>query len=307
LKRTDLLTPSATSIGAGRLSPNSTLPGGGAAAAAPSSAEIATSTAPGFQTQRRFIYHAQAMGLAGQVTSPSFETIDTQAASVLGTSGGYSSSRVGNFAHKDIVSFGAAYTEVRGSYDQSSGAYVTEVAATIENLNILNFLTVDLLSARMRSTFSDGASQSSIVPLDIQIVNVRLGGSPVSIQLNTAAFTDLDTFDKLQSRLKSDATFAAAQRLSPSSEIAVCTLATSVVSDTPGVQIEGNAIHVPQLGSVYLAELIFQPKLRTVGMFRIELGSPQAMAMRVSRNSPSSAQKGAMTGCHASSNGEFFP
>jgi hypothetical protein len=247
------------------------------------------------------------MGLAGEVTSPSSETIDTQAASVLGTSGGYSSSRADNFVYQDIVSFGAAYTEVRGSYDQSGGAHVTEVAATIENLNILSFVTVDLISARLRSTFADGASQSSIVPLDVQIVNVRLGGSPISVQLDPAAFSDLDTFDKLQLRLKSDAAFAAAQRLAPSGEMAVCTLATGVVSDIPGVQIEGNAIHLPQLGTVYLAELIFQPKLRTAVMFRIELGSAQAMALPASPNCPRCAQKGGVTGCHASSNGEFFP
>ena len=306
MKQTNLLTPSVTGTAAGA-SPNSILAGGGAAAATPSSSGVSTSTSPGSQTRRRFIYHAQAMGLAGAVTSPSSETIDTQAASVLGTSGGFSSSRVDNFVYKDIVSFGAAYTEVRGSYDQSSGAYVTEVAATIENLNVMNFVTVDLISARLRSTFADGAPECSIVPVDLQIVNVRLGGSPVSVQLDAEAFADLDTFDKLQSRLKSDAAFAAAQRLSLSGEMAVCTLATSVGTDTPGVQIEGNAIHLPQLGTVYLAELIFQPKLRTVGMFRIELGSTQAMALRASSNSPSSTQKGAVTGCHVSSDGEFFP
>jgi hypothetical protein len=279
----------------------------GAAAAAPSSSGVSDSPSPGSQTERRFIYHAQALGLAGAITSPSPEAIETQAASVLGVSGGHSSSRVDNFAYRDIVSFAAAYTEVTGSYDQGTGAHVTEVAATIEKLNILNFITVDLISARLRSTFVDGASQSSIVPLDSQIVNFRLGGSPLSLQLDLAAFSSLDTFDKLQSRLKSDAAFAAAQSLAPSGDITVCTLATGVVSHTPGVQIQGNAIHLPQLGSVYLAELIFQPKLRTMGMFRIELGSAQAMALPASPKCPTCAQKAGVTGTHVSSNGEFFP
>lgn len=247
------------------------------------------------------------MGLSGNITSPSPETIDTQAASVLAISGGHSSSRVDNFAYKDIVSFGAAYTEISASYDQTARAHVTEIAAAIENLKILNFITVDLISARLRSTFADAAAQSSIVPLDGQIVNLRLGGSPVSVQLDPSAFSGLDTFDKLQARLKSDATFAAAQGALPSGDMAVCALATGIASDISGVQIEGNAVHLPQLGTVYLAELIFQPKLRTLGMLRIEFGSAKAMALRATSNVPTSTQQGELTGCHVSTNGEFYP
>jgi hypothetical protein len=247
------------------------------------------------------------MGLAGNMSSPSPETIDTQAPSVLGISGGHSSSRVDSFAYKDIVSFGAAYTEVRGGYDQSARAYVTEVAATIEHLNILNFITVDLISARLRSTFADGAAQCSIVPLDSQIVNFCLGDFPVSVQVDASAFSGLDTLEKLQARLRSDATFATDQGLAPSSDMAICTLATRVASDIPGIQVQGNAIHLPQLGTVYLAELIFQPKLRTMGMFRIQLGSAEAMALRATTNSPTSTRQGALMGCHASTDGEFYP
>jgi len=271
-------------------SPSPTPPSGAAAAA-----------------HRRFLYHAQAVGVAGQIPGPPAQTIQSQAPSVLAVTGGVSSSRIASFSHSSLLSCGTISTQVKGVYDQASQAHVTEVTTTIENVKILDYLTADLISTGLRATFAEGAAESSIVPLESKIVNLRVGGSPVNLEIDPSIFSALDTFAKLQARLQSDSAFRAAQGSPALGGTAVCTFATKVSLDHPGVVVEGNAIHLPQFATVYLAELIFQPKLRTVGMLRIELGSTPARALPAVAGAPVHPATGHVMVAHGSSNGEFFP
>jgi len=256
---------------------------------------------------RRFLYHAQAVGVAGQVSGPPMQTIQSQAPSVLAVTGGVSSSRVESFSHPSLLSCGPISTQVKGSYDRATQAHITELTITIENLKVLDYVTADLVSTGLRATFAEGVPESSIVPLESKIVNLRVGGSPVSVEIDPSIFSALDTFSKLQARLQSDSAFRAAQGNPPLGSTAVCTFATKVSVDHPGVAVEGNAIHLPQFATVYLAELIFQPKLRTIGMLRVELGSAPSRALPPVANSPIHQATGHVMAAHGSSDGEFFP
>src|SRR5580704_4643860 len=64
---------------------------------------------------KRYLFQADATGVAGQFVFPFPEAIPIQAASALPSEGGRGSSRVDGFRHKDILSFGSAYTEVGGA------------------------------------------------------------------------------------------------------------------------------------------------------------------------------------------------
>ncbi|HEY6292508.1 MAG TPA: choice-of-anchor P family protein [Terriglobia bacterium] len=300
MKVRDFLTPGAPATGLGGSLEAAASGGGTAASTAPSSSTSSSAA-------RRFLYHAQAVGVAGQIPGPPAQTIQSQAPSVLAVTGGVSSSRVDSFTHPSLLTCGPIQTQVKGVYDQGSQAHITEVTTTIENLKVLDYVTADLISTGLRATFTEGASESSIVPLESKIVNLRVGGSPVSVEIDPALFSALDTFAKLQARLQSDSAFRAAQGSPPLGGTAVCTFATQVAVDHPGVVVEGNAIHLPQFATVYLAELIFQPKLRTIGMLRIELGSTPALALAAVAGAPSHQATGHVMAAHGSSNGEFFP
>ncbi|HEX5482816.1 MAG TPA: choice-of-anchor P family protein [Terriglobia bacterium] len=231
--------------------------------------------------EKRFLYHAHAAGLAGQITLPFNDLIEVQAASAIPQTGGYSSSRVENFAYKNILSFQSATTQATGSYNPEEKAYNTLVTATIEKLNVLDQVTADRVVAHLTSKHPESGGQPSIIPLGSSFVNLRIAGCPVDVRLDSATFVQFDTYDRICESLARDKDLR--QRLlrgqedlpvPPPHEALLCSLVREIRPDGPELKAQGCAIFVPQFGTVYLAEYMIQPYARTLTMVRVELGCP---------------------------------
>jgi hypothetical protein len=231
--------------------------------------------------EKRFLYHAYATGLAGQITQPFDHLIEVQAASALPQTGGYSSSRVENFVYREMISFQSATTQATGSFSPVEKAHNTLVTATIEKLNILDQVTADRVVAHLTSKHPESGGQPSIIPLGSSFVNLRIAGCPVDVRLDSETFIELDTFDKVCERLERDKDLR--QRLllgqedlpvPPPHGALLCSLVRDIHPHCPELKPKGCAIFVPQFGTVYLAEFLIEPYLRTVTMIRVELGCP---------------------------------
>ena len=249
--------------------------------------------------EKRFLYHALSTGLAGRITLPFDDLIEVKGASALPQTGGYSSSRVENFDYRHMITFRAASTIATGSFDREGKAHNTLVTATIEQLNILDQVTADLVVARLTSKHPESGGQPSIIPLGSAFVNLRVAGCLVEVHLDSDTFYELDTYDKFSTRLKADEAFRQGVLrgqeklpLPPPHGPVLCSLAREVRPHCRELKPEGNAIHVPHFGVIYLAEFLIEPYARSLTMVRVNLGC---------------AVEGHVTACSVSGNGEGYP
>ncbi|MGH9377309.1 MAG: choice-of-anchor P family protein [Terriglobia bacterium] len=231
--------------------------------------------------EKRFLFHAQATGVSGQITLPFNDLIEAQAATALPQTGGYSTSRVENFSYKQIVSFRSATTQTTGSYSAKDEAYNTLVTATIEKLNILDQVTADLVVAHLTSKHPKAGGQPSIIPLGSHFENLRIAGRQVDVQVDAETFSKLDTYDHVCARLQEDKDWRRELlqgqedlTIPPPQNTLLCSIVRSIRPDSSDLKPVGCAIHVPNFGAVYLGEFLIQPYQRSLTMIRANLGSP---------------------------------
>lgn len=220
----------------------------------------------------RFLYHALATGVSGDITAPFHEVIEVQGASALPLTGGHSSSRTEGFRYRDIVSFASASTVAAGN--ESGHSFNTLATATVERLNIFNVLTADRVVARLASKYSKDKDNGdrSYTFAGSYFENLRIAGHPVEV--------DIDP-ERLKSARRSQraqfGTFAAPVE----------------IEDYWGLELlDDGAIHVPEFGRVYLAESLVTPYYQTIAMIRVVLGC---------------AHRGGLTVSNVSTNGEPMP
>lgn len=256
----------------------------------------------------RFLFHAEAVGASGSITSPTPQTIEVQAASALPSIGGSASATVTSFAYSgpagNVLSFSSAYTQTLGSQAPDGKAYVTLVSSTVEGLNILDMITCDRIVARINSRHPIDRSQPSIILLGSHFENLRIGGHPVDVDLAVDLFDQYDTLDKLHQAWDKDQAFrallsrnslvppAAGAALPMSKGALGCSLVRSLASPSPQVRLSGPTIPIPQFGALHLAELFVSGSERNLTMLRAELGTPPS---------------GTLSVASAKGNGDFWP
>jgi len=249
--------------------------------------------------ERTFLYHAHASGVSGRITLPFDEVIPVQAPAAIPVTGGYSATRVENFRYRDIVSFRSATSIVSGDFSAKDQAYETLMSATIEGLSILGVVTADVIVARLSSRHPKDGSEPSIIPLGSYFENLRVAGCKVEAPLNTEQFVRCSRYQELREVINEDPEVRS--RLSrgfadlsaqPRNGALLCSLASDVGVKCRELKAEGHAIHVPQFGTVYLAEFLIMPYSRSITMLRAELGSPV---------------QGQVTSGGGSGNGEPYP
>jgi hypothetical protein len=140
----------------------------------------------------RFRHKGSAYGAAGTLTTPFNEIIPTQASSHLADIGGYGTAHSESFAHRNILRFDRAYTEVTGSKTHPEGpTYSTLVKSTVEGLDIMGMLTADRVVANLVSTYVHGPNAEAAINLiGSRFENLKIAGIPVKVCLN------LDVLDK---------------------------------------------------------------------------------------------------------------
>jgi hypothetical protein len=247
---------------------------------------------------RVFLYRGFSVGVGGTLTRPFPQVIDGQASVALPIVGGYTSARVENYRLRELLSFKEARTYTTGS-QSPDGAYNTVVSSTIEGLNILDIVTCDAVVGRISSRHEPDADEPAIVATGSTFHNLKIGGQPIDVELDT--FTELDTYTKFRTRFEKDRAFqqtaqerfmwtASPDRFPPqfatrvplpnrkgwpeSRGMVPCSLVKDLTYNAPSLIRYGHVLCVPQVGYIVLGEFMFMQYARRLTMMRLELGSP---------------------------------
>src|SRR5262245_6885654 len=133
----------------------------------------------------KYHYRAKAVAVAGTLSRPEARVIRGRVVSKLRDGlGEPKSTRLDRYGVKDVFSFAAAYTEVKGS-EGPRGYFNTLAVVTIEDLNVLDILKADLITARLvglhcKPDFEE-CPHPWIVPLGSTIRNLRIAGKPRTV------------------------------------------------------------------------------------------------------------------------------
>src|ERR1700687_1450420 len=98
----------------------------------------------------RYLYNANAIGLAGRINVPFCDVIPGQATCALASIGGFSSAKVEKFNYRDLITFDSATSFTSGSFTGAGArkGFETVVTVTVENLNILGVVRADRIVGR---------------------------------------------------------------------------------------------------------------------------------------------------------------
>jgi hypothetical protein len=218
-----------------------------------------------------FHFHALGNAFSGTFDRPFDHVIPAQAATSLPSIGGHAAARVENFRAHHFASFKAGHTHVSGSW-MDEKTVVTAANATLEGLNILEFITADRVVARLTSEGKHGQKETHIIALGSEFDNLRIGGHPVKVTLHHDLFLKNPTHDDLT---KAVASLKDSGRIVATHDGAIlCSLVEKIETNLPGVEIKGHILRIPHFGEVALAEVLAVPGTRTLTMIRLKLGSP---------------------------------
>jgi hypothetical protein len=267
---------------------------------------------------RVFLYRGFASGLGGSLRRPFTEVVDGRASIALPIVGGYTAQRIDNYRHREIISIKEVRTYATGN-QAKDGSYHTVVSATMEGLNILDFITADAITARLSSRHAADGAEPEIVTAGSTFHNLKIGGHPAEVELDHQLFCSLPTYSALRARFDKDADFKAElQRrfmwtrppntLPPgfAANVALpnrsgwpesrgtvpCSLVRDIRCNAPEFERYGHILCVPQVGYIALGELFVSQYARRLTMMRLILGSPF---------------EGDLSGCDVETDGTTYP
>ena len=238
---------------------------------------------------RQFLYTGHAAGFSARITAPFDEVVEAQATSSLGITGGYSSARVDNFRHRELISFASAHTQASGVLSRKSGCFETLVSGVLEGLNLVDMVKADYIVGRLMSRHpveppKDGPDEPTITPVGSEFGKIRVAGYELKPVIDATLFnrvcshTDLHNeirrSDELRARFR--VSEAAAKDTRPPS-ILVGSIVGEIHGGGPGVEIRGNTVHVPGFGTLHFGEFVISQYSRRLVMLRVELGCPVDM------------------------------
>ncbi|HEX7192430.1 MAG TPA: hypothetical protein VF381_12755 [Thermoanaerobaculia bacterium] len=192
------------------------------------------------------------------MTKPCCENIPSLATASLSITGGESYSTIRDYNWKGLISFEEASAYATGSMDH--GAYNTLSTVTVKNLNVANMVHADLLVARVTSKHLPGAPEGEITFTGSMIRNLVVAGREVDVVLDESPFTRYPTYAGFATQ--------AADFHDEESNVISCSLAVKVGDH------EGFTIHIPEFGTIYVAQIIMKPSYRRISMLRFRLGCP---------------------------------
>jgi len=237
-------------------------------------------------------FHAGATALSARFERPVPHHVPSQADVYLPTIGGHGHARVNDFEVPRLVRFKTAQSHVSGGYENEDTA-TSQVTTTIEGLNILDVVTAGRITARLTSEHVRNAPEAHILAFGSVFENLRIGGYEFRIKLRHDLLQECKTFEDLSKRV---ATGGKSGKTTPTQDkVALCSLVEEIITDFPGLSGDDKKKHVvkiPHFGTIYFAELLFQPGTKTLTMLRLELGSPDG---------------GSATVAEATMNGPQFP
>lgn len=229
------------------------------------------------QINKRYLFQANATGVAGQIFQPFNEVVPIQAASALPIGGGIGSSRVEGFRHpKGFLSFSAAYTEVRGA-EIEDGVFETVSVSVVENFNLLDVVKCDRIEGRLVGTHPI-PGENSIVPAGSVFHGLRIGDrffDRLDVAPDYFCTPSHSTWSGLLGAIEND---RERTQLEP---LALCApngdLVSLLLSERKGLigfciaRDVPQGFIVPDFGTVHLGEFFCEPTSRRLIMLRAEL------------------------------------
>ena len=218
-----------------------------------------------------FHFHGEAHALSARFHRPIHFPIEAQASVSLPTIGGHAQSRVENFVGDHLVRFKAAHCHVSGSW-MNKEVVTTHATATIEGLNILDFVTADRIVARLTSEHHTGVREGHFLALGSTFEGLKIAGHDVKVTLRHELFVNSKTFAALREQLAKD---REPDKISVTDDgVALCSLAEDIDVKFPGLKKRGHILQIEHFGELAIAEVFAAFGTRTLTMLRFKLGSP---------------------------------
>ncbi len=238
---------------------------------------------------RQFLYTGHAAGFSARITAPFDEVVEGQATSSLGITGGYSSARVDNFRHRELISFASAHTQASGVLSPKSASFETLVSGVLEGLNLVDMVKADYLVGRLMSRHpleppTEGPDEPSITPVGSEFGNIRVAGYELKPVIDVHLFNRACSYTDLCAEICRNkdlrARFHVPEDGAPDPRrggMLVGSIIGEIRGGGPGVEIEGNTVHVPGFGTLHFGEFVISQYSRRLVMLRAELGCPVDM------------------------------
>jgi hypothetical protein len=225
-------------------------------------------------------FSADAFAFSADLHAPIHKAIEKQAVVTLPSEGGYDYKPAEPKQIDAIVSHGGGYAQVVGRTN-SNGSVITLATAVVEDLNILDVLTVDRIVAQITTEHAPNNLVPSVSFLGTRFENLRIAGQEIEIEPyhdilgakpdNDESYLDnggvLSRIAQQYSKIRSmvglpkwasdqfnwDPAVTDRQQIK-------CSLVKSV-SGAPGKSF-GHVIELPFFGKIFLAELTVTRKVK---------------------------------------------
>jgi hypothetical protein len=254
----------------------------------------------------RFLFHAEALGLAAHIRHPKEYFLDSVASSTLAITGGRAQARVGP-GETGIISYQSAATHVCGDFlpfeetgrvtaghdgenglPARTGVQVTVTGFKLDvpqehawfNLFGRSSRTFSIEHAEaMLESISDRRRPNAYKTLNAVIRGVFVDGRELYVDIDTHLFTENCTKRKLDCALDDDGfrERCSNQILCEMPGITLGTVVTGLRwADGPALhtKIHRNRLTIDGLGSLYFGEIVVEEEFRRFTLLRFELGSP---------------------------------
>jgi hypothetical protein len=257
-------------------------------------------------------YHAEASVLSAELVRPLEAVVRPQAYVNLPDHGGYLSERAEDFRLEGVISFRSAYTQVAGNRSEKEGhGWVTLATAVVEELNVLDVVTVDRVVAQISVEHPLKGYVPRVTFLGTRFEGLKIAGVPITPVIDLdfcAAYPGINTLyledsnfrakvEKHRSTLGSDAdvrkpysgTMPDSKKLHGEWEAFVkegkpkpnASVTTSLVNSVeireefegqfPGKSY-GNVLVVSDFGKIFFAELEVDCEIFRLSMIRLQMG-----------------------------------
>lgn len=228
------------------------------------------------QTNKMYLFQANATGVAGQFVQPFNDVLPIQAASALPVGGGFGSSRIGEFRYKDILSFDSAYTEVKGA-EIADGVFETVALSVVENFKLLDVVQCDRVVGRLTGNHPV-PGENSIVPSGSVFEGLRIGDrffDKLDVAPDYFTTPQHSSWSGLLAAIENDRERTLLAPLSlPAPNGDPVSLLVSERRNLLGFCVAVSAqqsFTVPNFGTVHLGEFFCEPTSRRLIMLRAEL------------------------------------
>lgn len=144
----------------------------------------------------RFLFHASAIGVTGQIHRPVSHVIPS-VASALPPGGGYNNAKQDPGDLLEIYSHGGATTATTGNQKQNGDA-VTTAIASLQGLNIRNVVLLDSLTASLSSLHPADGSQARFNTQGSFFQDLRIAGREIELESRIDVHNILATLDDLR-------------------------------------------------------------------------------------------------------------